>query len=99
MTEQQQRFFDRAKLGVTNPSAITETSTQAALDAALYEVGSIAEHLLFDVAMLRLKILLKVELTEDDWRLFRNAKSQIGKTELTPKTVYATQARTSAWDM
>jgi hypothetical protein len=99
MTEQQQRFFERAKLGVTNPNAITEAIAKTALDAAIYEVGNITEHLLFDVAMLRLKILLKVELTEDDWRLFRNAKSQIGKTELTPKTVYATQARTSTWDM
>lgn len=100
MTDQEQRFFERAKLGVSNPNAVTPIVSNGALTAAIYEVGDIAEHLLFDVAMLRLKIMLKVELTEDDWRLFKNAKNQIGKTATsTPVSVYAVGTRSSAWDM
>ena len=100
MTEQQQRFFDRAKLGESNPHAVTESLSNDALVVALLEVGQIAEHALFDVAMLRLKVVLKSELSEVDWRLYKAAKSQVGKsTTAAPSSGYAVATRESQWDM
>jgi hypothetical protein len=100
MTEQQARLLARAQQSLSNPSEVSESLAIRALSEAVIEVGNISEHQLFDVAMIRLKIALKSEVSDVDWALFKNAKATASR--ITAQTVgssHSVTQRTSVWDM
>jgi hypothetical protein len=100
MTEQQARLLARAQQSLSNPSEVSESLAIRALSEAVIEVGNISEHQLFDVAMIRLKIALKSEVSDVDWALFKNAKATANRiTAQAAGSSHSVTQRTSVWDM
>jgi glutamate formiminotransferase len=100
MTDQQARFLERAQQSLSNKSEVSESLAIRALSEAVIEVGDISEHQLFDVAMIRLKITLKSEVSEVDWALFKNAKATANRIQAqTAGGNHSVTQRTSAWDI
>jgi hypothetical protein len=98
----EESFFDRALQSLRNPNEVTRELSDMALSEASVELWdrAVADHQLFDVAMVRLKINLKIEVSEQDWLLYKEAKKSAAKIddEAQLQTLIEVGVKESAWD-
>lgn len=84
LEEKKQGLLLRAERNLVNTSAITDDAIEGAISDADGIVGSriIPDYAYFDVAMYRLKILLKINPNETDQKLYDHALKLIRETPL-----------------
>lgn len=103
MTEQEQAFYNRVTQSLYNTVELSEPIVTQALSEADAEIEgkSIAQHQLFDIAMYRLKVLLKIDPSEADTKLFNEAKKAASKlTDVGESTTLCVVGqKTSEWGL
>jgi hypothetical protein len=99
----EESFYERAVQSLRNPNEVTRELSDLALNEASIELWdrAVANHQLLDVAMVRLKINLKIEVSEQDWLLYKEAKKSAAKidNEAQLQTLVEIGTKESAWDM
>jgi hypothetical protein len=105
MEELTQRLLSKAQRSLYNLSEVTTELAQESLSEAMELVGNkpIPQTMLLDLAMLRLKLNLKIELNEYEEKqqlfILKKAESIKVDEEGVPGSAISYGARVSEWDM
>ncbi|AQW80785.1 hypothetical protein CPIN17261_1331 [Campylobacter pinnipediorum subsp. pinnipediorum] len=81
-------FLKRAQSVLLNPDEITDDALDVAVGETLEECQgkSVKSWVMMDFAMIRLKVYLKIALSEEDIVMLKNARAEIGKSVLEGET-------------